>query len=267
MSLRDDLINIKNNVSAVLDGCNMTLKPEVSTLLELPARVGEMHNAAYNEGFDEGEATGLQRGEEFGRLRAWDEFWDAFQDNGNRTVYSMAFAASYWNDNTLRPKYKLNVNSGFQMFYGCGATALPVEIDTSNCNNFGYMFCSSKFVSLPVIDMRNAPSTSRSTSVFYGSTNLVGIEKVYLHGGDVGDSFQRLPELVEIRLEGELVSNVDLSYSSNLSRESIESFVAALSDTITDKTLTFSQTAVNAVFTTDEWEALVATKPNWTIVT
>jgi hypothetical protein len=63
--------------------------------------------------------------------------------------------------------------------------------------------------------------------------------------------------------------------SQRLNKESIKSFVNALSPTTTDKVLTLHKNAVNAAFETstgakdgensEEWVNLIATKSNWTI--
>lgn len=220
------------------------------------------YNIGYDVGYDNGEIIGIEQGKQ----SQYNEFWDAFQQKGNRTEYNYAFHTSQWNDETYNPRYALTPVNAFQMFYSCAATDLKVALDTSNCIACSYMFCSSKFRTLPVIDLRKNHKTVIVQSMFYGASNLESIETVYLHGGDVGDSFERMTSLREIRLEGELVSSVNLSYSSKLSYYSIKSFVAALSDTVTGKTLTFSPTAVNNAFADEAWETLVATKPNWTIV-
>ncbi|MBR2406438.1 MAG: hypothetical protein IKB04_09240 [Clostridia bacterium] len=262
MSLRDDLINISNNVSAVLDGCNGVLRRPVATLTEVPPCIEETRDASYHEG----EQAGHSIGYDLGYGNAQDAWWDIITNHGQPTSYSNLFRLSrLWNDETFTPTYPLVPTSMYMTFYGNRSLSrLPVEFDGSQCTDWNYAFCSSGFTELPVVDMRGAPSTTKQQSVFYGMPYLTRIEKVYLHGGNVGDSFQNIPNLVEIRLEGELVSSVDVSQSTLLSRESIASLVAALSDTVADKTLTLSYAAVEAAFAPEEWGAQVATKPNWT---
>ena len=270
MGLQQELEVIRDALGGVLDDCNGVAEANglttADTVSALPRLVDDAYTVAYNTAFSAGEAAGLAEGEAMGRSMACDEFWDEFQENGNRTDYQMAFASKYWNDDTFKPKYDLAPTGMFQAFYGCHAASLPVVLDTSNCGQFSYAFCSSKFTSLPVIDCRKQPAANKIASLFYAMSNVVSIEKVYLHGGDVTDSFTRMSALEEIRLEGELVTSVDLAYSAKLSKASIESFAEVLSPSVTGKTLTLSPTAVNNAFTTEEWETLVATKPNWTIV-
>ena len=35
----------------------------------------------------------------------YDRFWDAYQDNGNRTDYRMAFCSTSWTEENFKPKY------------------------------------------------------------------------------------------------------------------------------------------------------------------
>ena len=52
---------------------------------------------------------------------------------------------------------------------------------------------------------------------------------------------------------------------TKLTKASLTSIINGLSPDVTGQTVTISQTAVNNAFTTEEWDALVATKTNWTI--
>ena len=49
-----------------------------------------------------------------------------------------------------------------------------------------------------------------------------------------------------------------------LTKSSITNIVNVLSPTVTGQTATFNKAAKEAAFTDDEWEELIATKPNWT---
>jgi hypothetical protein len=246
----------------------MSLSEQVTRaeLAEQITRAKADLDAVYEAGKAAGGGGSYDEGVEFGRQLAYDEFWDVAQNNGELMEYTYAFFNSnLWNEITFKPKYPLRPKTATYMFYGNKRIPLlPVEADFSQCSNMSYCFCSTRFQQLPVIDMRKVASTLKQQSVFYGNENLTSIEKIYLHGGDYGDSFEKLTSLVEIRVEGEFVSNLNMGVSP-LSRASIESIVAALSDTKTGLTLTLKQSAVNAAFTTEEWETLAASKPNWTI--
>ena len=82
-------------------------------------------------------------------------------------------------------------------------------------------------------------------------------------------------ELREVRFKGALIYDLSLKYSTKLSKDSILSLMACLSAEASGKTLTLSQTAVDAAFETSsgaadgstsaEWLALVEAHSNWTI--
>ena len=59
-------------------------------------------------------AENEQKVYEAGKKTQYDEFWDAFQDYGNKTNYANAFGG-YWNEKTLRPKYDI-VPTNMYMF-------------------------------------------------------------------------------------------------------------------------------------------------------
>ena len=51
-----------------------------------------------------------------GKKAEYDRFWDAFQDYGNRTVYTNAFCYDGWNDEIYNPKYTIRPTSCNTMF-------------------------------------------------------------------------------------------------------------------------------------------------------
>ena len=57
---------------------------------------------------------------EAGKQAQYDEFWDSFQQNGERTIYYNAFSGNCWNNDILKPKYLVkpppsgNITSMFQ---------------------------------------------------------------------------------------------------------------------------------------------------------
>ena len=59
---------------------------------------------------------GVADGVADGRQAEYDEFWDAFQQNGNRTDYHFGFAGKGWRDETFKPKYDIVVRGGDSMF-------------------------------------------------------------------------------------------------------------------------------------------------------
>ena len=88
----------------------------------------------------------------------------------------------------------------------------------------------------------------------------------------VGNMFYIATELREVRFEGVIGQNgFDVHWSTKLSEASIRSIINALSTTTTGLTVTLSETAVHSIWPPPsmamwaQWEALIATRPNWTI--
>lgn len=131
------------------------------------------------------------------------------------------------------------------------------------------MFEYSKIDNIPEINVTNSSITSL-LRVFYGCSNLTTIKKLILRSDGsqtFGNTFYNCSNLENIVIEGVIGNTLSLSSCTKLSGDSIESFIDALSDTASRKTITFSRTAVNnATFTSgNSWSDLVDSKSNWTI--
>ena len=230
-------------------------------------RYGEGHN----EGYDKGLEVGFREGTEAGRQAEYDRFWDTYQQNGNRTSYNYAFYGDGWTDETFKPKYDIVLigNNASGMFRYSRITNLKqllldagVKLDTSNCTYLLQTFQSSEIAHLPEIDARKAVNTSYMCG---SDCKVVTIDKLLVsETTPLSSTFIGAGYLENIVFEGTIGQNVDLHWSP-LTAESIESTVAALSDTASGMTASFKQSAVNAAFSWEEWLALVAAKPNWTI--
>lgn len=118
------------------------------------------------------------------------------------------------------------------------------------------------------------------TGLFSGCTSLRNAGTLNFENVQYAkETFVNCSKLEEVRITGTITceyttGGLYLGACTLLSRESIESIVNHLSDTI-GMTLTLSTTAVNSAFetstgakdgaTSDEWLALTGTKTNWTI--
>ena len=189
---------------------------------------------------------------EAGKASCYDTFWDKYQDYGNRYWYDYAFAGDYWDDETFKPKYPPAVLDGNRMFCHSRITYVP-KIIADSC------MCGSLFEGSIV-------KTVGEFEIPYGFD-----EDDY----DGSKTFKYANYLENITIRGEMNCSVSFESCPHLSRESIESIIASLSDKTTGKTLTLNISAVDCAFETiegnedgeasEEWAALVATKPNWTI--
>ncbi len=231
-------------------GATDKIKPE--EMAERIGKVGEqLYHMGESTGYGIGYNDGKDEGVEEGAKAEYDRFWDAFQENGNRTNYRYAFYGSSWNDSAFTPKYPIKCSGVAQdAFYTSCITDTKVDIyflagvTTSRTFATGTL----KTIRRLVVD----------ESVVFTNTflNATALETLYVDG-----------------IIGQNGFNVQ--YATRLSRDSIVSIINALSSTTSGLTVTFSKTAVNKAFEQlagandgangAEWQDLIATRPNWTI--
>ncbi len=189
-----------------------------------------------------------------------DIFWDALQDNGNRTDYDFAFGGIGWTDHTFAPKYDMQPTNASYMFYKSGITDLKglldargLTLDFSKSKGLTYLFQQSKITRVGEIDTRMCPGLEY---LLTSCGSLVSIDKIILKNDgsqtfSKSMSFQNCSSLAEIRFEGVIgQDNFNMQWSKKLSKASIESIFAALSKTTENLTVTLSKDAVDAAFET-----------------
>lgn len=187
-------------------------------------------------------AENQQRVYDAGAKSEYDRFWDAFQAKGEGINYYYAFAYGKFDDENYNPKYPITTSGGVStsryLFYqskGITDTKMPIYANGNDCH---YMFSNC--------------------------TGLVTIRELsVLEKQTFTETFNWCSKLQNLTITGTIGNSLSLSHSP-LTKNSILSVFNALSTTVTGKTITFKQTAVEAAFTTEEWEALKATKTNWT---
>lgn len=212
------------------------LKTDFDEVYEAGYSAGESAAGNTKEAYAQGVADGKQA--------EWSDFWDAFQNNGNRDSYSNAFYM--WRDGAYRPKYALNCTNG-------GTSA------------FNYSHIADTIVPIDISGLTD------TTAMFRRNANLETIRSLIVSESTVfaANTFQGATCLVNITIVGVIGQNgLDLKDSTLLSKVSIISIVNALSTTTSGLSITLSKTAVESAFsstTADEWTALIATKSNWTI--
>lgn len=222
----------------------------------------------------------MELGSEILRVEVgYDRFWDAYQENGNRINYESAFHGVGWNDETFDPKYDIAptyVNGGYCMFRYSRIMDIQkiledrgLILDTSKVY-ISQMFQYSKTVRLGTIDMSACVYAGVADYAFSGSA-IETIDKLVVKANVQFSKnvFQNCANLKNLTVEGVIgMNNFNVQWSANLSKASIISIVDALSATTSGLAVTLSATAVANAFgstSADQWTALVATKPNWTI--
>lgn len=219
----------------------------------------------------EGVAEGLAKG----RQQAYDEFWDNYQENGNRADYQYAFAGAGWTDDTFKPKYPITPKGSMKnAFADSLITEIPDNmLNTSGATNFDYAFASMK--NTKHITMVDCSSAKSLTYTFYASTALETLGIKVVEGCTYTSPFSLCNALKNLDVVGTIGNDVGFPKSTKLSSNSIISIINSLSSTTTGKTLTLSKEAVDKAWetsegandgsTSTEWGNLVGTKLNWTI--
>ena len=220
---------------------------------------------------------------EAGRKKERDEFWDKYQNYGERVNYAGALAGSGWAlTGLLPPKYNLKLK-GANNYYVCAyfnnsakerydMTEICKMFDTSELTRANSMFVNAKAENITV-DISNC---TYAIDMFNCGMGGGSIDKVYLKLSEkltyATSMFAYCYDLETLRFSSDsiIATNISLSSSSKLSKESIINVVNTLSTTATDKTLTLNKTAIKNAFGADydsstEWTTLKNGKSNWTI--
>lgn len=209
-------------------------------------------------------------------------FWDNFQDYGNRRDYQNMFGKG-WNDAIFKPKYDIIFGDGYQgaqVFWSSGIQNLKgilesqgVSLVTTDATRFLQLFQSSKITNIPTIDMSNVINSSYA----FSSSSIQCIDKIISSENTIYEStcFNGASALTHVIFDGVIGTTLNIKWSTKLDTESIVSIIEALSPTVSDISVTLSQTAVNnMVFpitsektntTYNNWNELAGTKTNWTI--
>lgn len=225
---------------------------------------------------------------EAGKKSEYDAFWDAFQNYGNRNKYEFAFtgagegSSGGWTDETFKPKYDIILGEGHtiqRIFWNSTVSDVPsvlekqgIVFDTTRATWWQQCFQTSKSNRWGVLNASNATYFSH----VFSTSSCVTIEKLIVSETvPFANAFDNASRLTNLTIEGTIGQNgFNVSWSP-LNKASLTSIINALSSTTTGLTATLRLAAVNTAFettagaadgsTSDEWTALIATKPNWTI--
>lgn len=194
-------------------------------------------------------AKNEQKVYEAGKKSQYDEFWDVFQDYGNRRDYTYGFAGNGgWDDDVYNPKYEIIVGAE----YGIGLfrenrkitdTKVPIRILGKGAN---YVF-------------RNCRALVRIP--------LYEVTEDVLHT----NSFEHCEALTNITVGGVIGQDISFADSSLLTFKSLSSIINALKD-LTDtgltRILTLHAKSKESLNSTSEGRALIAMatdQKGWTI--
>jgi hypothetical protein len=219
---------------------------------------------------------------EAGKKSEYDAFWDAVIWGLNSVGFNACFAGAAWNNYTFKPDQSLYMSgSCAYAFYVNQATSdlvdvfesIGKQITITNVSNANNMFQFARFLRIPTCSFAsNITLTNTFTSCF----NLIQIDSLMFDETvKFLNTFAYSKKIQNLTIDGVIGQNGFNTSWSPLSKASLTSIVNALSSTTTGQPVTLRLAAVNAAFetstgaadgsTSEEWTALIATKPNWTI--
>lgn len=224
------------------------------------------------EGYEKGHTAGVADGIEQGKQEEYDRFWDAYQENGNRTDYSYAFSYEGWNDTTFNPKYNIvpnKANVGYMFSYSKMSNIAEtlknrnIVIDFSQCTTAADILNNAETVEFPDIDCGNftAMTNTFRFAKKLQKASLSNVKATYTWS----NSFASCGELTDITFSGTIGRDIFLGHSSKLSTASIQSIIDALADLTgqTAQKVTFHKD-VGGRLTQAQKDAISA--KNWTLV-
>lgn len=202
------------------------------------------------------------------------DFWDAYQQNGQREDYQFAFGGIGWDDASFEPKHSIKPRMARNMFSFCGISDLPaalektgVTLDFSELYADGslQLFLNAKVKHIGVLDLSSCALTNY---LFYYCTNLETIDKLILSDKMTNfheSNFEGCAALKNITFAGTLGASISLSNSPLLTTESVNSLIDTLKDLtgLAAKTVTFHATVGGNL--TEEQKAAITAK-NWQLV-
>lgn len=167
-----------------------------------------------------------------------DNFYDKYQQNGERTNYDYGFAGEGWTDAIFNPKYNIICTSSYLGFRKSRITNLKsildknnVILDTSNSVDMRNLFDGSKITHIGVVSTASV-LYNWCNALFYNCRDLISVEELYLseylEAGTYNQMFTHCNNLVSIKISGVILWSISLSYSLNLNAESAKSALIAL---------------------------------------
>lgn len=217
-------------------------------------------DAAYQEG--------LTAGIEQGKQAEYDSFWDAFQQNGNRTDYKYGFHG--WTDGCFKPKYDLIPTNAAYMFYYCDVTDLKgllnnagVALDFSEATlGTTDLFAYCKTRTIPVVNLSHVTTLMKT----FQWCQVETIDELHVNENMIfTNTFQNTSNLKDITIVGTIGNTIDFRHCSQLSNASVQSIIDALKDLTGATTIKVQFHATVGAKLTEAQKAAITAK-NWTLV-
>jgi hypothetical protein len=242
-------MSVNSKMTAIADNIrSVTGKTEKLNIDEMALSINEV----YDKGIVDGKKA------------EYDNFWDSFQDYGNRTRYSNIVEYTTGWAEWFYPKYdmKPTVMDFFareSKTYSDGTLLDSVErlnecgvkLDLSECTSASYIFYNATISHLPELDLRNVKQASISSYLF--GRYIETIDNFIFDGEKSHTStFQNATNLKDIVFTGTLKTTLTMQHCKALSKQSIESLFNCLATDTSGLTVTLSKQAKEKAFNTSE---------------
>lgn len=216
---------------------------------------------------------------EKGKQSEYDRFWDVFQQNGNRTKYNNAFGGSQWTPEIFKPKYPIRPTNAYMMFFdNTGERLLKIPDFVEFCKENNIVLDFSNVSGTQTYILAGLYTTHHGILDFSckdTSKTITISDLFYSHGANYGikiideficsertifvdSTFKGATYLEQINFSGTIASNnLNLSYCTKLTHDSLISVINALADysgTTTTKAVTLG--ATNLAKLTDAEKAI-----------
>ena len=182
---------------------------------------------------------------EAGQTAEYDRFWDAYQENGNRTSYGYAFQKGFWNDETFKPKYDIVPEGECPMtFFNSSLTNIEdslkkagVKLDTSKITLLNGTFQMVQTTNLPPIDL------SSCTGIQLGFYNMEKLKSLTINNLREDCTFNRAInycyKLETLNITGTIGQNgFAVTNTTNLTHDSLMNIIGCLKDFREETTFT-----------------------------
>lgn len=223
-----------------------------------------------------------------GKKSAYDEFWDNYQQNGNRRDYYCAFSGNGWTTDNFKPKYDIvitgegnsniyffdrnRVSGSLKQILKNQGVELKFEKLVNAYNVVRLFYNNSGITELPTIDFSSLTSGSTSTYAISWLSALETVEKFVFPNSSAVTMFlfNNCKNLKNITFEGTCLNSFNFNTNGAVSADSIKNLFEHLDTTATttNRTITLNnktKTAYTQVY--NDWDTKVAyysTNGNWT---
>lgn len=183
---------------------------------------------------------------EAGKAKERSDFWDIYQDYGNRKNYHQAFysiGGKGWTDDTYNPKYPITCFEGTNsaIFVDTMITDIKVPVDLSFCKKSELAFYTNSV--LKTIPMLTLPQSTTAT---------------------VTNTFHSCIALEDVTFSGNILHDISFAWSPNISDKTIDSMTKALEDRNGQTALKVSFHSATLARLTEAQISAIEAK-NWTI--